>query len=164
MIRQDLVEDLSRHPRCTETFVNNPDDAASCAACHGAPGEGASAMPINVPFANDQLVEIIRLGIGDMPGFTTALNQDQVVVLAEYVHALAELSAPKTTIPPSSDEYIVAIQPSRYVEFDTERSSVPLEPGTQLRLALGTMAILGLLALSEVRRVRKARARPQDGR
>ncbi len=129
--------------------------AASCAACHGAIGEGASAMPINVPFDNDQLVEIIRVGIGDMPGFATALNEEQVVALAEYTHALALLSVPPTPAPPSIDEYIVAIQPSKYVEFDTARSSVPLDSRTQIVFALGTMALLGLIVLWEVRRALK---------
>ncbi|MCL1600525.1 MAG: c-type cytochrome [Actinomycetia bacterium] len=130
--------------------------AASCAACHGSIGEGASAMPINVPFDNAQLVEIIRVGIGDMPGFATALSEDQIVVLAEYTHALAELSAPPTAAAVPTDEYIVAIQPSRYVEFDTERSSVPLDPDTQLKLALGSMVVLGLLALGGARSVHRA--------
>ncbi len=129
--------------------------AASCAACHGAKGEGASAMPINVPFDNDQLMEIIRVGIGDMPGFATTLSDTQITSLAEYVHALAAMSAPPVTEAPPSEDYIVAIQPSKYVEFDTERSSVPLEPTARLAFALGTLAVLAGLAYWEIQRARK---------
>lgn len=129
--------------------------AASCAACHGAKGEGASAMPINVPFDNEQLMEIIRVGIGDMPGFATTLSDPQITSLAEYVHALAALSAPPTTEAPPSEDYIIAIQPSRYIEFDTERSSVPLDPTARLAFALGTLAVLAGLAFWEIQRTRK---------
>ncbi len=129
--------------------------AASCAACHGAKGEGASAMPINVPFDNDQLMEIIRVGIGDMPGFATTLSDEQVTALAEYVHALAAMAVPPVTEAPPSEDYIVAIQPSKYVEFDTERSSVPLEPTARLAFALGTLAVLAGLAYWEIQRSKK---------
>lgn len=149
---------VSREATPTGTFPTGEGAsiyAASCAACHGDTGEGASAMPINVPFDNAQLVEIIRVGIGDMPGFADALSEDQIAVLAEYTHALAELSARPTAAPPPAEEYIVAIQPSKYVEFETERSGVPLEPHTLLSLALGSMAVLGLLALGGARSVQR---------
>ncbi len=130
--------------------------AANCAACHGAVGEGDGALPINVPFANDLLMEIIRVGIGNMPGFATALTDEQIVVLSEYVHTLAQQSDPTTTIALPDNERIVAIQPSRYVEFDTDRSSVPLDARAQLAFALASMATLGVLAYLEVRRIRRA--------
>jgi len=40
---------------------------------------------------------------------------------------------------------------------------VPLEPNVQLRLALASMATLGVLALSEVYRFRKAKVDPTSG-
>ncbi len=171
-LSQDQINDLAAYSVAFQGGTSAPDAtasdgalptgegadiyAASCAACHGATGEGASAAPINVPFANDQLVEIIRVGIGDMPGFTAALTDDQVTVLAEFVHALALAAAPVVAEPAPTGEYIVAIQPSRYIEFDTDRTSIPLDPMTQLALALGSMAILGILIFSEVHRVRGA--------
>ena len=128
--------------------------SSNCAVCHGATGEGASAAPINVPFANEQLMEIIRVGIADMPGFATALSDDQIVVLADYVHALAAESAPTTTVPPAEKGSIVAIQPSKYVEFATERSSIPLGTNVQLGFGLASLALLASIAYWEVRRAR----------
>ena len=134
--------------------------ASNCAVCHGATGEGASAAPINVPFENEQLVEIIRVGIADMPGFASSLNDGQVTVLANFVHALAAQAAPTTTVAVSSVENIVAIQPSRYVEFDTSRSSVPLDQNVLLVLALGSLTLLGVLAYWQARQVHRSGRTP----
>lgn len=131
--------------------------ASTCAACHGALGEGGVGGPVNMPFDNDQLVEIIRVGIGDMPGFGEALDDSQITLVAEYVHALGAQTAP--TDPPASDnEHLVAIQPSRYVELDAARTSVPVDSDVLLRFALASMAVLGLLAYWEIRRTRKIHA------
>ncbi len=128
--------------------------AANCAACHGTVGQGGLAAPINVPFGSDQLIEIIRLGIGNMPGFDGGLDDDQIAAVAAYVQALSAQSTPTTTLPPTGAGYIVAIQPSKYAELDSDRTSVPLEPRTQLGIALASMALLGLLAYGEVRKTR----------
>ncbi len=129
--------------------------ASSCAACHGAVGEGGLAAPINVPFGTDQLTEIIRLGIGNMPGFEGGLDPDQIAAVAAYVQALAAQSTPTTTLAPAGTGSIVALQPSKYAELDTDRTSVPLDARTQLGIALASIAFLGLLAYGEARRTRR---------
>ncbi|MCL1594308.1 MAG: c-type cytochrome [Actinomycetia bacterium] len=137
--------------------------ASNCAICHGATGEGASAAPINVPFANEQLVEIIQVGIADMPGFASALSDEQIVVLADYVHALAAEAAPTTTVAASGNEYIVAIQPSKYVEFDTDRTSVPLDANARVGLALASIALLGAIAYWQVQEAKDPNDVAPDG-
>ncbi len=125
--------------------------ASNCAVCHGPGGAGASAAPINVPFENEQLIEIIRVGISDMPGFAGALNDGQITVLANFVHALsAAVAPPSGVIAITQTETIVAIQPSRFVEFDTTRSVVPLGETPLLGLALGTLILLAALTLWQI--------------
>ncbi len=132
--------------------------ASNCAVCHGAGGEGASAAPINVPFENEQLIEIIKVGIAEMPGFAGSLNDGQITVLANYVHALSAAVAPPSsaTVAKTPDETIVAIQPSRYIEFDSTRSKVPITESVLLALALGSILVVIALVYWQVWYLRRS--------
>ena len=138
--------------------------ASNCAVCHGPAGEGASAAPINVPFENEQLIEIINVGISDMPGFAGALNDGQITVLANFVHALSAAVAPSSAVEAKAQpETIVAIQPSRFVEFDTTRSVVPLGETPLLGLALGTLILLAALTLWQISLLHRANKPAPEG-
>ncbi len=142
--------------------------AANCAACHGADGEGGIGPSLQASsFDLDATVEVIANGVGTMPGFSGGLSGEQITEVAVYSiafqgGAVAEEDTGSPGEEPTGDlptgEGTLAIQPSKYVEFDAEPSSVPLAAGVELGIALASMATLGLLVYWEVRRVRKADA------
>lgn len=150
--------------------------AANCAACHGAAGEGGLGPSLQTSlFDLDATVDAIANGVGVMPGFSDGLSGDQITEVAMYSVSFQSGPGaandsgsidgePTGDLPgegagtPSGDDRIVAIQPSRYVELDTDRNSVPLAQGVELGLALASMGLLGLLAYWQVRRTRRADA------
>ncbi len=72
-----------------------------CAACHGAAGEGGSGGPIvSIQTSTGDLDEIIRNGVGSMPGFAGQLGDRELEALVAFSEALAsgaELIIPETT-------------------------------------------------------------------
>lgn len=66
----------------------------SCAACHGANGEGAGGRPAvgagsdAAELTDDQLRGVIRVGPGAMPGFENKLSDAQIDSLVEYLREL----------------------------------------------------------------------------
>ncbi len=60
----------------------------NCASCHGVAGVGDSASALNIFFDDDDLVGAILRGPSDMPGFADILGDDEVRLIADYVHGL----------------------------------------------------------------------------
>ncbi len=61
-----------------------------CAACHGVNGEGGLGGPVaGINIAADELGEIIRAGVGSMPGFADRMSAAEVEALVAYSQALA---------------------------------------------------------------------------
>jgi len=61
-----------------------------CAACHGANGEGGLGGAVaGIQTSATELDEIIRNGVGSMPGFAAQLSDDQIAALVLYTEALA---------------------------------------------------------------------------
>ena len=66
--------------------------SASCATCHGADGQGASAPDLR-GLGEDDLASVeqqIREGGGGMPAFGERLDDGEIGALAEYVVAFGE--------------------------------------------------------------------------
>lgn len=60
--------------------------AANCGGCHGAAGEGGSAMAIaGKGFPSSMLETVIANGAGAMPGFGGQLQPEQIAAISAYV-------------------------------------------------------------------------------
>jgi len=72
-----------------------------CAACHGANGEGGLGGAVaGVGLSAVELDEIIRNGVGSMPGFAGQMSDGELAALVAYTEALAsgqDFSAAETT-------------------------------------------------------------------
>ena len=72
-----------------------------CAACHGANGEGGPGGAVaGVSLSAVELDEIIRNGVGSMPGFAGQMSDEELAALVAYTEALAsgqDFSAAGTT-------------------------------------------------------------------
>ena len=72
-----------------------------CAACHGANGEGGLGGPVaGIGMTAAELDEIIRNGVGSMPGFGERMSDGEVAALVAFSEALAsglEFSAEDVT-------------------------------------------------------------------
>jgi mono/diheme cytochrome c family protein len=80
-----------------------------CAACHGANGEGGLGGPVaGINISAAELDEIIRSGVGSMPGFADRMTNVEIDALVAYSEALASgrefavADSTTTTGPPSS--------------------------------------------------------------
>ena len=150
--------------------------AANCAICHGASGEGDSGPSLQASAVSfSEMVDIVTNGVGEMPGFAGALSQDEIQAVSAFSLAfqpgVTEPTVPASEEPaegevvaegePSAGEegieeatpaggQVRAVEPSRFVEFDEPPRGLPLDRDTMLSLALGSIALLGVLALWEL--------------
>ncbi len=86
-----------------------------CAACHGVNGEGGLGGPVaGINMSADELDEIIRTGVGSMPGFADRMSAAEVEALVEYSQALA-----------SGREFAVADTTTTTGQASTARDSGP---------------------------------------
>lgn len=61
-----------------------------CAACHGANGEGGLGGQVaGIGITAAELDEIIRNGVGSMPGFADQMSDEEITVLVAFTEALA---------------------------------------------------------------------------
>ena len=61
-----------------------------CAACHGENGEGGLGGPVaGIGMSAVELDEIIRNGVGSMPGFAERMSDGEVAALVAFTEALA---------------------------------------------------------------------------
>jgi len=61
-----------------------------CAACHGADGEGGLGGPLaGIGLLAGELDDIIRNGVGSMPGFADQMSDEQLAALVLFTEALA---------------------------------------------------------------------------
>ncbi len=150
--------------------------AANCAICHGASGEGDSAPSLQASAVSfSEMVDIVTNGVGEMPGFAGALSPDEIQAVSAFSLAfqpgVTEPTIPASEEPaegevvaegePSAGEegveeeapaegQVRAVEPSRFVESDEPPRGLPLDRDTMLSLALGSIALLGVLALWEL--------------
>jgi mono/diheme cytochrome c family protein len=60
--------------------------AANCAGCHGASGQGGSALAIaGAGFPEAMLESVIANGKGDMPAYQGRLQPGEITAIAQYV-------------------------------------------------------------------------------
>jgi mono/diheme cytochrome c family protein len=83
--------------------------ARFCAACHGVDGEGGLGGPIaGIELSAVELDQIVRNGVGTMPGFADQMSDSEIEALVAFSAALAagqEFSdADTTTIPPGATQ------------------------------------------------------------
>jgi mono/diheme cytochrome c family protein len=117
-----------------------------CAACHGTDGEGGLGGPVaNINMSAAELDEIIRNGVGSMPGFADRMSDAEIDALVAFSEALAAgvtFEIQETTTTTSSGEETLAAgnHPTAVagdlVEGDSEGGSSPI---TIVAIALGVL-------------------------
>jgi mono/diheme cytochrome c family protein len=78
-----------------------------CAACHGVNGEGGIGGAVaGIEISTEELTDVIRNGVGSMPGFATQMSEVEIGELVAFSAALAadaELMAADTTTTTQGD-------------------------------------------------------------
>lgn len=82
-------------PTTTTTTTLQPASAVDlyadlCAACHGADAEGGVAPPlVGLGLSNDEIADAIVVGVGSMPAFASALTDEEVEALVDFLQVLS---------------------------------------------------------------------------
>ena len=131
-----------------------------CAACHGTEGQGGLGGPVvDIDISTTDLDDIIRNGVGSMPGFAGQMSDADLETLVAFSAALASgvtfETQDTTTATTPEDETLAADHPSLVagdlVEDGSDGGSSPI---TIVAIALGVL-IAGGAAFLWMRAARK---------